>query len=298
MLKHTKSWFFVFVLLTACLAAFPAWANASGGGVGVSLRLHGGYSYLQAEDINAGTGGFFDFYSALAESMGYTTTGGFSPAHSGYDVGADLVLQLNRYIGIGIGAGYLQASKSSLMTLSSTDETVTMSGMPKLSAMPIRLGVFFTVPLNDRLNLTANAGAAYYAALKLKADLRLESATDWQEMSLSGSRSSFDNIGFQGGLGFEYMITQKLGFFVEAQGRYARFKNFDSVTGVASDSGGGSDTTTGKLYLETFTGTDGTLTTLTIEETPPTSNPPDDVYTEPKIDLSGFCFQAGIHIRF
>jgi hypothetical protein len=298
MQKHNGFGLLVLFLLVAGIAAFPAWANASGGGGGVSLRIHGGYSYLRATDINAGTGGFFDFYTALAEEAGYTATGGYSAVHGGYDVGADLVIELNRYIGIGIGAGYLQASKSSLLTLTGEEETVTMAGTPKLSAIPIRLGLFFNIPLNERLSFIANAGAAYYASLKLKADLRLESDTDWQAMSLTGSRSSFDNIGFQGGLGLEYLITPKLGFFVEAQGRYARFKNFDSVTGVESDSGGYSDTTTGKLYLETFTGTDGSITVFTIEETPPTSNPPDDVYTEPKIDLSGYCFQAGIHIRF
>jgi hypothetical protein len=36
---------------------------------------------------------------------------------------------------------------------------------------------------------------------------------------------------------------------------------------------------------------------FTVEETPPTSFPPDLVYTEPKFDLGGFCIQFGIRIR-
>ena len=34
-----------------------------------------------------------------------------------------------------------------------------------------------------------------------------------------------------------------------------------------------------------------------VQDTPPTSDPPDIVITEPKFDLSGFCLQAGVRIR-
>jgi hypothetical protein len=55
----------------------------------------------------------------------------------------------------------------------------------------------------------------------------------WLETSLSASRNSpFDNLGFQGSLGFEYMVSRKVGFFVEALGRYARFKNFGTATAL------------------------------------------------------------------
>jgi hypothetical protein len=297
MFKSVKSGILGICLLAACVAAFPAPANAAGGGAEVSLRIHGGFSYLQAKDANTGTGGYFDYWRLFAEALGYTSQGDFSPAHGGYDFGADLVIQVTPVIGIGIGAGYLKSSKDSLMTLTDEDETVTMTGNIALSAMPIRLGVFLDFPVNDKLSFTANAGAAVYTSLKFKGALRLEGGEDWQEMALDGSRTSFGDIGFQGGLGFEYLFTPKVGFFVEALGRYARFKNYESVTGTQDESGGAPETMEGKLYLETYTGIEGTLTMFTLEEDPPT---PDEysTYREPKFDFSGFCLQAGFRIRF
>lgn len=267
------------------------------------LRLYGGFSRVAAGDLNEGLDGYFEvleLYSALG--MG-TTTGGYSPLHAGYNFGADLVYQISPKIGIGFGAGYLRSSKSSLMSLSAIppeEGELEITGTPTLSAVPIRLGLFLTFPLGGKLNLTADAGATYYAALKLDATQRLESDDgDWFEMSLSASRSTpLDNLGFQGSLGLEYMFSSKMGFFVEALGRYARFKNFDKATGSMRDSDGFSETTEGRIYLETHTGFEGTWSWFTVEEDPPISSPPERVYSEPKIDLSGFSLQAGIRIRF
>ncbi len=300
MFKSLQSGFFVSCLLAVCLAIFPSAANAAGGDVEISLRLHGGTNYLQAKDVNAGTGGYFDYFEILGALGEYTKEGeeGFSPLHDGYDFGADLVIQVHRNIGIGIGAGYLKSSENSVMTLTSPEETVTVNGTTKLSALPIRLGVFLTFPLNNKLNFTANVGAAWYTSLKFAAVLRLEADADWEQISLDSSRTSLSDIGFQGGLGFEYHVAQNVGLFVEALGRYARFKNFESVTGTENYSGGDPDTMEGTLYLETFTEDEVSVTLFTVEETPPVSEPPDYVVREPKFDFSGFCLQAGIRIRF
>jgi hypothetical protein len=298
MIKSIKAGILATCLLAVCVAAFPALANAAGGGAEISLRIHGGFSYLQAKDVNTGTGGYYDYYTLLGEMMGYEIEGGFSPVHGGYDFGADLVIQINPTIGIGIGAGYLRSSKDSEMTLTYLEDTASMLGSVRLSAIPIRLGVFFDFPVNDKLSFTANAGAAVYTSLKFMGSIRFEEDTSWQEIALDGSRTSFGDIGFQGGLGFEYMVAPKIGFFVEALGRYARFKNYDSVTGTNRDSGGFSDSTEGVLYLEKIDVPEGTWTWLVVEETPPTPDPPEIVYSEPKFDFSGFCLQAGFRIRF
>jgi len=265
----------------------------------LSLRLYGGFNRLAAGDLNEGFDGFFELFELYAADVGASTTGGYNPLHAGYNFGADLIFQLTPNIGVGIGAGYLQISKSSLMTLSFEGEELTLTGTPTLSAMPIRLAVFFTLPLGGKFNLTADAGAAYYAALKLDAKQRLEVAADnWEEMSLSASRSSLsDNLGFQGSLGFEYKISQKMGFFLEAVGRYARFKNFDTATGTSQSSGGDPVTDVGKIYLETNTIAGiGSWSSFIISEAVPLPDP-DVTYREPKIDLSGFSLQAGIRIR-
>jgi hypothetical protein len=265
----------------------------------LNLRLYGGFSRLAAGDVNEGCDGYFELLELYAPLVDGTTSGGYSPVHAGYNFGADFIFQLSPSIGVGICAGYLQSSKSSLMTLSATEGEITLTGTPKLSAIPIRLAVFLTVPLGGKFNLTADAGAAYYAGLKFEAEQRLEfTAIDWEEMSLSASRSSLsDNLGFQGSLGFEYKISSKMGFFLEAVGRYASFKNFDKAASASEDSDGGTDSDEGKIYLATTTELGmGTLSMFIISDAVPLPNP-DVTYREPKFDLSGFSLQAGIRIR-
>jgi hypothetical protein len=263
------------------------------------LRLYGGFSRAQAGDLNEGLDGYFEIFE-LYSALGFgTTTGGYNPLRSGYNAGADLILQITRHIGIGIGAGYMRFSKSSSMTWTYGSESLEFSTTPTLSAVPIRLGLFLTLPLGERLNLTLDGGAAAYAALKL--DVRQREGQpdgDWIETSLSASRNSpFENVGFQGSLGFEFMFSRKVGFFVEALGRYARFKNFETATALYTNNEGASESIEGRIYLETDTFDEGSWSLFTLEETPPVSDSPHTVYTEPKIDLSGFSLQAGFRIR-
>jgi opacity protein-like surface antigen len=298
--KSIKCGFLVSCLLIVCLVSLPALTFGAGNGVKFSLRVHGGYSYLQTADANTGSGGWFDFYEILAAEQGLTTEGAYSPFHGGYDFGADLILQLSPRFGVGIGLGYLQSSETSTMTISSIDVSVLMNGTPKLSAMPIRLGVFTTWPLGGKLNFTANAGAAYYAAVKFSALLRLEAQVDaeWLEQSITANMNRLGNIGFQGGLGLEYALSPRMFLFVEAQGRYASFKNFDTATGASDSSFGTPTEDVGKIYLETNTETEETWTWFIVSDTEPTPIPGVAAYREPKFDLSGFSLQAGFRVRF
>lgn len=263
----------------------------------LSIRLYGGFSRVAAGDVNTGADGYFELFETYAALGMGTTTGGYRPVHAGYNFGADVIYQLSPGIGVGLGVGYLRSSSGSAMTFAGEGQAFALSGRPTLSAVPIRLGVFLTFPVAAKISLTADAGAAYYAGLKLDATQRLElDATNWLMMSLSGSRSG--DIGFQGSFGFEYRLSRGLGLFAEALGRYARFKNFESVTSRSEVSGGGSETISGKLYILTETFPEGTFSVFTVEETPPVDNPPAETFREPKIDLSGFSLQAGIRIRF
>jgi hypothetical protein len=266
----------------------------------LSFKLYGGLSRIAAGDLNDGSDGFFELLQIYGDMGIGTAEGGYSPVHGGYNFGGDIIFQLSPAIGVGLGIGYMRNSDDSEMTLTTTTETLTLTGRPVISAMPIRLGVFLTFPVSGKISLTADAGATYYHRLKFDATQRVEfTPTDWGEMSVSASRSSLSaNLGFQGSLGFEYKLSEDLGFFVEAVGRYAKFKNFGTVTGLDESSGGTPETTEGKLYIATYTFTEGSYSVFSIETTPPVDDPPDVTYREPKIDLSGFSIQTGIRIRF
>ena len=265
------------------------------------VKLYGGYSLLSPKDVNDGVDGYFEILELYAASGGGSTSGGYSPLNSGINFGADVVYQLTPKIGVGIGAGYLQSSKTSQMMATLTSAELDVTGTPKLSAMPIRLALFLTFPIGGKLSLTADAGAAVYAGLKLDASQRVENNIGaWETTSLKASRTSLSaNLGFQGSLGIDYAFSQKMGFFIEAVARYARFKNFAAATEISESSTGSPETDEGKIYLETntFAGI-GSDSWFIVSADPPIDEPPYTEYREPKFDLSGFSLQAGIRIRF
>lgn len=262
----------------------------------LSVKLYGGYSHVLAGDVNEGSDYYFEIIEAYVAEGAGTVSGSYKPLHGGANFGGDVIYQLSPKLGLGLGFGYMRNSSSSTATWTESElGSVTITATPTLTAMPIRLGLFFTTPLSKKLNLTADAGAAYYAGLKLDATQGLEFDTgEWMEMTLEGSDRSGIDIGFQGSLGVEYMLSPKLGLFVEAAGRYAKFKNFELVTGTQDSSEGGPETTEGKLYITSDNFGAYEISGFTIVET---GVPVPPELREPKIDLSGFSLQIGIRIR-
>ncbi len=258
----------------------------------LALRLYGGFSRAEAGDINKGLDGYYDLIEVYKAIAGATTTGGYNRLRDGYNAGADLIIQLSRKFGIGIGAGYMRFSESSSMTFSLESERLAVSGTPTLSAVPIRLGLFLTLPLGERVNLTVNGGADAYAALKLESTQHLVLNGPQGDISISASGGTpFENIGFHGSLGFEFMLSRNTGFFIEAEGRYARLKNFEKATSTTT-SAGESETTEGRLYIWTQQSEHGSVTMFVVEK-----EAVGPEYSEPKIDLGGFSLQAGLRIR-
>ena len=261
----------------------------------LSLKLYGGYNHMTAGDVNAGSDYFFELIEAYAAGGGASYTGSYKPLHGGYDFGADLIYKITKSFGIGVGAGYMRSSAASLATYTEDTFSVDITADAMLSAVPIRLGLFLDVPVGGKLNLTAGAGAAYYMGLKFDATQGLEYPDgSWQTMNVAGNERSGADIGFHGSLGLEYMFSPKLGFFVEAVGRYAKFKNFETVTGTTEYSDGTPETTEGILYLYSETIGTTEVSGFGISETPVT----DPDVREPKFDLGGFSLQAGFRIRF
>jgi Outer membrane protein beta-barrel domain len=274
----------------------PGEAAGSGGVSKLSLKLYGGYNYMLAGDVNDGATFYFDLVDYYVAQGSGTATGGYSPLHGGYNFGGDLIYQITPSVGIGVGAGYIRSSASSLMTYTEEEMSVDITANATLSAIPLRLGLFLDVPMGGKLNLIANAGAAYYMNLKLDATQGLSfSADEWTRQNVLGTERSGADIGFHGSLGIEYKFSPKMGFFVEAVGRYAKFKNFTTVTGTSEEGGGGApETTEGVLYIISETVGTQELTMFGISDTPPTGV----TYREPKFDLSGFSLQAGFRIHF
>ena len=276
----------------------------------ISLRLQGGWASLSAGDINPATGDLFAWAPANAYIwVGVLDWGGMKALRGGYEFGGDIILEFSPYFGVGIGAGYIQASQASSGTIGYEESLVVTAGVradSRISAVPVRIGLFVTLPLRGKFRVIANAGVGYYSAAKYKGEWGVGTTL----MDSAGPSNLVDTVaekrsnafGFHGGLGIEYSLASRVGFFIEARGRYARFRGLEGTsTAIAGHSGLYGQifppfSETGKLYYESVPTIIGSPRLLMVQGAPPDG--PGGHPREAVVDFSGISIQAGVQFRF
>lgn len=273
----------------------PTSRTPPGAGVSFGLKLSGGMGYLSVGDLNASFQGWNDYFEDAWFGIEGGVEGEYQLLRWGYDFSGEIIINPIPALGIALGAGYLQVSKGSTvevsMFLSSEDITVN----PKISAIPITLGLYFTPSLGSGVNLVLSAGAGYYIG-----------QMSW-EREVSGFFSDFTDtwkttkgtLGFQGSLGFEFAFSPQIAFVIEGCGRYAKLKD---LTGDFKRAGtdilgpfewGGEYT---MWYYEYSENTEYYPRIYFFEEEP--DNPNYRNVRKAEIDLSGFSLKAGFRFRF
>ena len=298
MKKRFVSFFSAAAFCSAVL--LPGFARAEGR---FSLRLQAGWAHQSAGDVNPGTQAAFDWY----ENGWPMSEGGYRAVHGGYELGGDIVFELTPWLGVGVGGGYLKSSRTShlsfwLPDLEIGDVNGGVSSSPMLSAVPIRLGIYFTVPLSKKFNFHADAGASCYLNARYNDGWHLMQnalATVVEEIQVV-TRAEKKNapLGFQGGIGLEYKLQQNLFLYIGARGRYGKFRGLKGSSVIEIYEAGEGETTLseqGILYYEAAPMLTGSPRLLMVQ-----SDPPDGPGGEPRqavIDFSGVSLQVGIRIR-
>lgn len=261
-------------------------------GIGLSLRLSGGLNYFSAGDIDKGTRGLFDSTADFLSSAGYTLDKRTESFRTGFDVSGDIIFYVKPRFGIGLGAGYIRATGTNLLVV--TGKNIILDNQiwiaPKITAVPIRLGLFFTLPVHRLLSISLNGGASLYLA-KYSYDL----ATTWVDMNNIRQMVNAKGVGFHGGIGFEVNLNPKVTFFIEGQGRYAKISNFKGEETEREFVGFGFD------YV--YSREKGTLYYLEGEKFPYLAilgEEPSGFKSVRKatFDFSGFGLRAGLIIKF
>ena len=267
-------------------------------GVKFSLKMHGGWTSVAGGDVNAGNRSFFEWRNAAWPVL----DGRYKPVHNGLDLGGDLLLELDRGIGVSVGLGYLRVHKRRAIGVSDPD-TGWYGGIeaePELNAIPVRLGLFVNYPLRNKVSFTANVGVSCY----LRA--RYDDHFGENDFNYLGMLTGFfacttrtekkgGSLGIDWSVGLEYEMVRNIFLCLDGQARYAKIRGFEGTSELNSMTWGSPILQEGKLYYETVPALVGSPRLIMVQNAPPDG--PDGEPRQAVINFSGVSLQVGIRIR-
>jgi len=268
-------------------------AGTAGAQVRFGFRFYGGLGYLGGGDINLGGKGWSDYYSA-AELGAYTASGKFEPIHLGFDFGGDFILQFTPQLGIGIGSGYLTASKT--FSINHTHpgwDTVVYTSETTMGAIPLKLSLYYFLPVASNINITFQAGGSYYMA-SLKYHFRAEDPFYFEDRDLD---TKGGGVGFHGGLGLEIDFSPMVGFFIDLTGQYASISNFKGDITISNSWSSATASDSNLYFFRYYDWPFGTFPLTIVSSTTPSGTGISEV-RQAKIDFSGFSALLGFIFRF
>ncbi len=249
-------------------------------GIGLTIKVSLGYNYIAAGEINQGLAGVVDYYQLLLSYAGDYFNGGIMPFHSGFDFGADAIYNVTSRIGIGLGLSYVQWGNLDYIRLDKSGSIRRLDSHIRVNAVPVRLGVFYTLPVFKKINLTFNAGPTYYF---LNHTYNMQYRPYFVVQKAHGQ-----GWGFHGGIALDLEWNSRSTLFIEYQGRYVNLNNFKGTERNSFN----------------FQGEEGSLLYLEYDYIPSqigiSSQAPEfcKAARNANYDLSGFAIRIGAKIKF
>jgi opacity protein-like surface antigen len=261
-------------------------------GIGLTVKISGGMSTVARSDIDRGALGIFDSGVASLISQGFTmfskTTHQF---RSRYTLGADMIFRLSSRLGIGIGAEHMRTSSEYYEQFGRNPfQTNTLGSNPNIDSTAIRLVLQYEFPLSKLLEVYINGGPSLNLA-DYALGFSSSAGGEFEDTMVQDAKGRA--LGLWGGAGLEITLNSRVGFFLEAQGRYGKINDFK-----------GSEISQRLFnYQTTSSRTEGSLYLLEGEEFPRLA-----ILTDPAaagqnarkvaFDLTGVSLMAGIKFRF
>jgi len=272
----------------------------------LSLKLSAGPGYMAVGDLNRHITAFDDY---MAGSIGFYRGGKMKRiGHLTPDLEGEFRVQFRSRFALALGSGYLSGSnRSDFQTVGnfpfSGDWSPSLFEFviePKIRAIPLKLGICYSLPFSSRIEFLLNGGIGLYfskASLLKNNDIEYLAANTIPEMPVVYSQYEVRGNGFglHGGVGLEYRLARGVFLALDAQGRYAKVRKLT-----------GSRVFWYFNYLSTSQGTDeGTLYIGTRDMTAEGygDSCPDLVVSlsqnmkRAALDFSGFAVTAGLRIK-
>ncbi len=264
-------------------------------GIGFSLKVYGGMNYARIGDINEALQGTTDYYKDLPnvdieEDLG--------PVHWGLDFGGELVINFTPRVGIGLGGGYIQVSRETVIDVIWEGSPYKDTADPKATIIPLTFSVHLGLPLGNIISLALNAGAGYYLGT-IQWHYSWDSEYhDYEE----NWKAKSNTIGFQGGLGLEFNLSRNMALLVEGFGRYAKLKSLQGDYTWKRDFFGHEEGIIEKATLWYYdwrsSDTGKEYPRVQFDDNVPIETPFQRNIREGEVDLTSFSVRLGIKIKF
>jgi hypothetical protein len=270
-------------------------------GLKITLKLEGGWNIFSGGDIEKGIGGLYDNAVAAISASGTPIMQNVrESSHAGLEAGGDLIYCITPRFGIGIGAAKVKAGKESYLVFQQAKLYVDdLRIRPEIRISALRAGLFYSFPFAGRLAISVHGGPALYSA-EYRCSMGVSGGSYIPEIIRHGlintgyfQKARAKQMGFEGGIGFEFNPNPFAAFFVEAQGRYAKIGGFEGEEEATfyQDNQYRTSVKTGPLYLV------DTATYPQLGVVPPEGAVAGSA-RKATLDFSGVSFIAGLKLRF
>jgi hypothetical protein len=263
-------------------------------GLDIQMRLSSGLWRMNLGEVNAALAGWREGLRRLADvDPNLEFIGGDSRAlHLGIDFEAEFILSFSRWLKLGLSAGYGHGSldeKATLLTVDQAGVLYERARPTRVSAYPFLVSGYFNLPLGRKVNVYLRAGAGAIQARYIAREAQkkvTETRFAYTVLDMAKARRPT----YLGGLGLTYSFDDSLGFFVEADARFAR------VEGLAGEN---QTEEKGTLYgYEEFSYlTRQWQPKMHVQPEAPSGTRYRDEH-EARVDFSGYSIKIGLTLKF
>jgi len=304
MRQARKGFFLGLIMLFSilCLAGFCLSDERKSPGPKFSLKLTGGARYAAVGDLNE----YLDSFNQRPDICGKVAE--VSNWSSDWELELRMRLSSRVELGLATSGFFNKKNPSSIFQyggdigdpeIIKSDDRIEF--MPEIrAAMPLGLNLYYSLCSCSRMNLLVDLGLGWYTGRMTENYVvnMYQSDGGTHFGALYWSVNNNFSLGFQGGLGLEYAVTDELALVVELQGRFARISSLKGKICAMSNNSLSKETGTLYYYQWAWFGDGPWYPVLMVSESPPEGGIGSfkDV-REARLDLSGFALRIGLRIR-
>ena len=197
----------------------------------ISVRVNGGMNYISPKEYNDAIKGRNAY---LSEKVAIPPMQGrLSPFHTGWNLDGEVVWSFMKNFSVGLGAGVTRFATDDRLTYQypTTSETYLFGGTyhnkASVTVVPIALKLHYALPLGNAILLTAGFGPSLnLCSFKYAFDFTggYMGAADWNSTQTLNAHKTVP--GFEGEVGFEIPLAEKIFAGISIGGRFAELSEF------------------------------------------------------------------------